>query len=408
MSVSVVQLGARMHYAVPRILSEAGHLGHLYTDACSFHRLARALSLAPMTIYPGAVRRFLGRTPNGIPRSQVHSFIGISLKGLWRSRKAEAFSVEQAEMFLDQGRQLCRQAINGGVLESKAIYMFNSASLPLLEAAKRAGVKTIYEQTIAPVKSEWTLIKEEHLRWTDWEISSSYDEFYGRFSDVEAREHELADQIICGSEFVKQNIVRRGGQPVDVVPYGVSAPPATTAKREFGSLGRKLRVLTVGAVGLRKGAPYVHEAATRLRNGAEFRWVGKSGLTEQANRQMASSVTMTGVVPRSEMINHYAWADVFLLPSICEGSATVTYEAIQYGLPLVITPNTGAPVPEDTGVYIPIRDSDAIVSRIQQLADDPVELERLRAVSWSLAPSLTFEAYRDRLLKATLPTLSSR
>ena len=51
---------------------------------------------------------------------------------------------------------------------------------------------------------------------------------------------------------------------------------------------------------------------------------------------------LAGPVPRSVVAEHYAWADVFLLPSVCEGSATATYEAIASGIPVICTPNAGS------------------------------------------------------------------
>jgi len=41
--VLVAQLGARMHYAVPRILHEAGALDRFFTDICATGAWARTL-----------------------------------------------------------------------------------------------------------------------------------------------------------------------------------------------------------------------------------------------------------------------------------------------------------------------------------------------------------------------------
>src|SRR5476651_1578591 len=94
-----------------------------------------------------------------------------------------------------------------------------------------------------------------------------------------------------------------------------------------------LRVLTVGAVGLHKGSPYVLAAARQLRHGATFRMVGQIKGRPAAVAQLRVAVELCGPVPRSEMLAHFQWADVFLLPSLCEGSATVAYEALACGLP---------------------------------------------------------------------------
>ena len=72
------------------------------------------------------------------------------------------------------------------------------------------------------------------------------------------------------------------------------------------------------------------------------------------------------------MAKHYQWADVFVLPSICEGSATVIYEAIGYGLPVVTTPNAGSVVRDGVeGFVVPIRDVAAIIQSLDRLSSDP-------------------------------------
>ena len=132
-----------------------------------------------------------------------------------------------------------------------------------------------------------------------------------------------------------------------------------------------LRVLTVGTVGLRKGAPYVLEAARQLQGQAIFRMVGPSALSSYGERQLQHAVELVGAVPRSIVAEHYAWADVFLLPSVCEGSATATYEALASGLPVICTPNTGSVVEDGAqGFVVPVRDVAAIVARIAQLSAD--------------------------------------
>ena len=61
------------------------------------------------------------------------------------------------------------------------------------------------------------------------------------------------------------------------------------------------------------------------------------------------------------MADLYAWADVFLLPFICEGSAMVTYEALSWGLPVITTHNAGSIVRDTVdGWLVPYRDSEAI------------------------------------------------
>jgi glycosyltransferase involved in cell wall biosynthesis len=162
-----------------------------------------------------------------------------------------------------------------------------------------------------------------------------------------------------------------------------------------------LRVLTVGEVGLRKGSQYVLEAAQKLGSAAEFRMVGQTSLPEDAVRTLSKFLQLTGPIPRAEMQKQFDWADVFLLPSLCEGSATVVYEALSAGLPVICTFNTGSVVSDSVeGFIVPIRDANAIVEKLLYLAEQPVVLSEMSANAIARARQFSLTAYRDRLLEA--------
>ena len=98
------------------------------------------------------------------------------------------------------------------------------------------------------------------------------------------------------------------------------------------------------------------------------------------------------------MAAHYRWADVFVLPSICEGSAAVCYEALAYGLPVITTPNAGSVVRNGVDGYIvPIRDADAIACKLELLASDPRLLAELSANVKDRAREFTVSRYAARL-----------
>ena len=216
-------------------------------------------------------------------------------------------------------------------------------------------------------------------------------------------EWETADSIICGSEFVRDGI-RASGGPVErccVVPYGVR-PTGVAPRRSFDR--GPLRVLTVGAVGLRKGAPYVLAAARTLKGRAEFRIAGQIGVTGYARALLSQYVTLAGVVPRSEIQSHYEWADVFLLPSVCEGSATVCYEALAAGLPVITTPNAGSVVRDRIdGFVVPVRSSEAIVEKLERLASDRELLAFMSKNARERSAEYTVEKYGERLLSVLTP-----
>jgi glycosyltransferase involved in cell wall biosynthesis len=393
----VAQLGARMHYAVPRILHSAGMLEMLATDICA-GRWAEPLCRLPIGL-PGPLARLAGRIPRGVPRSRIRTFPFFGLEYAARCAVARTPAALTA-VHLWAGTAFCDAILRAGLGNAGAVYTFNSAGLGLLSRARERGLITVVEQTIVPAPVEDALLAEEHSAFPDWQPSLAQNRNRVTFLAREFGEWECADLVVCGSEFVLDGIRRRGG-PVDrsvVVPYGVDAPAPPVLR---SNSGRPLRVLTVGAACLRKGTPYVLEAARALRGAAEFRLVGPIAVSPAATRRLADLVELTGPLPRAAIARQLAWADVFLLPSICEGSATACYEALAAGLPVVTTPNAGSVVRHGVdGFIVPIRDAGAIAAVLDTIHTSPALLFNLSRNAALRAREFTVEKYGERLLTA--------
>jgi glycosyltransferase involved in cell wall biosynthesis len=143
------------------------------------------------------------------------------------------------------------------------------------------------------------------------------------------------------------------------------------------------------------------EVAKRLKGQAEFRWVGAISLRPEAAAEMGQHVQLTGPVPRGEVTRHFEWADVLVLPSLCEGSATVTYEALACGLPVICTANTGSVVRDGAEGYIVApRDINGLTARLEGLLKDPGLLASMRLSAGKRAQEHTLAEYGRRLLLA--------
>jgi len=393
----VAQLGARMHYAVPRILHAAGMLERLYTDvvappgvlASAMARLARNDSL----------RRLMARTPDGIPRRKIVHFPSFAFQCLLRQRAARS-ATELTAAFLWAGTEFCRRITRRGTGSATAVYAFNSAGLELLDFAKSHGLSTVIEQT----NLCWTVLcrfaeEERHAR-PGWEPDSSQPQLAEEFAHREQREWELADCILCPSEFVLEALKSAGGpaERCRIVPYGVNLPVAVKPRPRHAAL----HVLFCGAVGLGKGVPYLLEAAKLLPTARfSFRLVGRIQLSRAARAEVSRHMELRGAVPRPDMLVHYGWADVLVLPTLCEGSATVCYEALAAGLPVITTPNAGSVVRDGVeGFIVPIRDSSAIAEKLELLACQPALLAEMSTNALARAREFTLEKYGERLLAA--------
>ncbi len=408
MSFLVAQLGARMHYAIPRMLQAQGRLERLYTDICAAKGWPRCLRLIPETLRPAEVKRLLGRAPPGVPPDRICAFTDFGWEYARRRRRADS-PAKAAAVYLWAGKTFCERVISRGFGGASSVYTFNSAGLELLRHARRQGLRTVHEQTIAPMQIERELLRAEQAAFPRWQTPLPPDELTSEWIAREEEEWREADLILCGSQFVREGIAACGG-PVNrcvPVPHGVDSTfEAPTSRAHEGPL----RVLTVGEVGLRKGSPYVLAAAKLLPGRACFRMVGPISVQSLALEQLRQHVEVLGPVPRSTVREHYAWADVFLLPSLCEGSATVTYEALACGVPVIATPNTGSIVREGVdGFIVPIRDPEAIAAKLELFISQPDLLETMSRNCHEGAREGSLAGYARRLNQALerLPTSSN-
>jgi glycosyltransferase involved in cell wall biosynthesis len=306
----------------------------------------------------------------------------------------------RSAVFLWAGQKFGGLVARDGFGNAGAVYTFNTAALEILKAAKERGLMTVVEQTIAPRALEEELMGEEHRLFPHWELARKQGASTIETIKRERAEWQLADLIVCGSEFVRQGVGHCGGPKAKcvVVPYGVEAK---SSEIDRPSHGQRLRVLCVGEVGLRKGIPYAVETARQLGKMAEFRWIGPIRLTSNARKNVERYVQLTGAIPRNLISKYFEWADVFFLPSVCEGSATATYEALMTGLPVVTTPNTGSIVTDGVnGFVVDTRDTQAMVDRLRRLFLDRRLLSAMQEAARNSTEMASLESYGRRLLRA--------
>ncbi len=209
-----------------------------------------------------------------------------------------------------------------------------------------------------------------------------YGPHHGERSAIEAihagRERDrqkylLSDLILVPSDFVRDAVLALGAEPskISLVPYGIDR-----RRLELPSRPIQGRILFVGSVGLRKGSHYLAEAARCLalrRIRCEVRVVGPVG-RDIASQPLFAGPTYAGQIPRSEIHREFAQADVFVLPSIAEGMAIATLEAMAAGLPVVTTRNAGSCIRDGIdGFIVAAGDAASLASAIGRIiADRPL------------------------------------
>ena len=401
----VAQLGARMHYAVPRIIHEAGMLERFYTDISALHNGLPLLNCLPTHFRPQWLNRLMSRRPAGLPHELVRAFplLGIECQ---RRQAAARTADEMLRVFIWMGRKFAETVLKNAGDQWDAAYVFNSAGLGILEACQRSGKFGVMEQCSVPRLKELGWVQASAAQNPEWGVLRDVSAESQEYAAIEKKEWAAASRIICPSDFVRSALIAEGVDvsKIFVVPYGVNVqvqkPEIGIQKAELKN--RPLRVLVAGKVCLQKGSHDVCEAAKLLKGKVQIRMVGSlHGLPEPILHSLKQHIEVLGPVPRPTMADQYAWADVFLLPSLCEGSATVTYEAMAHGLPVICTPNTASVVRDGVeGFIVPVRDAAAIATRLEQLGAD-ADLRRFLSVNArQRAGEYTVAAYGRRLIEA--------
>ncbi|MFN6572154.1 glycosyltransferase family 4 protein [Dendronalium sp. ChiSLP03b] len=375
--VLVAQLGARKHYQEPLLFHQWGILNRLYTDFYSGHSLLANLLRHPYFYnrLPNFIKKGLERNEPNLKSAKIVHFPIFGYRYVKALNKA---SPQQAsQIFVEGGKEFCQRIIKNGLGEIDTIYGFNSACLELFEYAKSCGIRCILDQTLADYSLVHKLLLEEEEHWQGWSLTPfTVSDADLELMQREHREQDLANRIICGSNFVKDSLLARGvdSHKISVVPLGrlkdeksMRHQPLTQTPQERGD---ELRILFVGSVGLRKGIPYLLEALRQIKGKIPFtcKVAGSLEIKPERIAEYSDVCDFMGRIPRSKVKDLYTWADVFVLPSICEGSAMVTYEALSAGVPIITTYNSGSIIRDEIdGFIIPMRNIELIVEKLVKI-----------------------------------------
>jgi glycosyltransferase involved in cell wall biosynthesis len=396
----VIQFGSRMNYAIPRILFKNGYLIHFYTDFLINNFFFLFLKKIKKYLLLNFIIRLTSRYCYEIPRGIITTFPIISFAFIFRKFLSKGYSNKILYLNLWSAKLFANSILKKGLKSARYIYLQRNDSLEILEEAKKKKIFTILEQNIAPSITELKELEIEYKTFKNWSESNYYESSY--FKELikrEKKEHNLADIIVCPSNYVKEAIIcenKISNQKIRVIQYGVDGNKIFYRKMKR----TKLNILTVGNVSLRKGIQYTCQAATNLSNKMNFRIIGEINIFPEIINQFDGIIDFRGQVTKINLNKHYKWADIFLLPSLCEGSATSTYEALTHGLPVICTKNTGSVISNNKeGFIIETRNSNSIIEKLNYFNENRDKLLKFQKKSFLLSRNYTLGSYEDRFIK---------
>jgi len=280
------------------------------------------------------------------------------------------------------------------IKECDVFYGWAGMQLFQLRKAKEFGAVTVSSGASSHILNQTKLLEEEFRRFG---INKTVQNPY--LIKKHLKEFEECDYITAASEFVKESFIRYGvdKDKLVIIPFGVDVKKFEFEKEESD----KFIVLFVGQVCLRKGVQYLLKAWKELNlKDSELRVCGKitPEFEKCVKKYKNDNVKFLGFV--KDVLEEYKKASVFCFPSIEEGSALVTYEAMAVGLPLIVTYNSGSVARDGKdGFVIPIRDVKALKEKILYFYENPEEIRRMGRNARKHVEKYTWERYGERLVK---------
>lgn len=268
-----------------------------------------------------------------------------------------------------------------------------------IRTARKNGMRILTDHSIAHPAYMDEVLSGEYQR-----LGLSFDRMAtdGLWTRV-MRDCDEADRLLVNSHFVKRTFVEKGfsAEAIDVAYLGVNAQ-FFSIKTDY-SIDGPVRLLFTGSFDIRKGVATLLESVRALRRGGldvRLRFVGN--LSRGASCLLDSDLqffTHTPFVPPEQLRSALSEADLFVFPTLIEGSSRSAMEAGAAGLPIITTENCGLPLESGKEViYVPLTNPEALANAITRLAND----EELRAAIGRNAASriqqyFTWPAYGTQL-----------
>lgn len=233
--------------------------------------------------------------------------------------------------------------------------------------------------------------------------------------DVERYGMDNADRIIAVSHRTKKIIVEKYGQDPDKVTVIHNAVLKET-KLEHVRLRKGFNekiVLFLGRVTMQKGPDYFVEAANLvLKNMQNVRFVmaGTGDMLPRmieriAELRIQEHFHFTGFLRGVELESMFSMSDLYVMPSVSEPFGITPFEAMLYGVPVIISRQSGISEVLSHVITVDFWDIEKLASGIinvlshPELSETLVEMGHhdLEKISWHHAARKVIELYKEIL-----------
>jgi glycogen synthase len=238
---------------------------------------------------------------------------------------------------------------------------------------------------------------------------TEFDKSGGTYADprvfgIEQEGLRGADLVVAVSRRVADTCVTRYG--VDPARIRVVYNAVDSDPREFASALSQLQplVLFLGRVTLQKGPEYFLRAAQRvleLEPSAHFVLAGTGDqlprmIEQAAELGLGRRVLFPGFVDRDRAAELYAAADVFVMPSVSEPFGIVPLEAMDRGVPVIVSRQSGVAEILRHALKVDFWEVDDLAAKIVAALRYPALSEQLRGEGRAEVGRLDWDAVAEQ------------
>ncbi len=320
---------------------------------------------------------------------------------IWQIRKLLAI-FKNDEVFYKDFDIYVAQAINGGAYQAKVLVTLQDYMPKSVAAAKMRGWK-IWSDQISNQSDDMQARIAKHEKCLG--ITSPWEHSENSNDAILAN----ADIITVPSVYTRDGIINRASNNANIIitPYGASAQQFSSEK----IIEPDVITILARAHSVRKGGHLLLEALRKCgpnllaAGGTEKIRVRILGEYEEVLANMLCKTDLPngltvehGNVPHTEVAALYRQASLFVMPSLSEGMSLACIEAMQTGLPLIITKYCGIDGFRDGKMGYEVEDTvESIESNLIMAFENQYLWPQWSAAVRKLAHELTWDSYTSNI-----------
>ena len=285
--------------------------------------------------------------------------------------------INQADVFLS----LSGTGLNTGkeIKKNNKIYICERSSSHILQSQKI-------------LSEEYKELNQSTLKINKWII------------ERELQEYNESDIILVPSLYVKRSFENYlpNSNKIHVINLGINLQnfyPINSYTKDKDYFD----ILFIGGLSIMKGLHYLIKAFKKFNHPKKRLHIVGSHTSDKnffSNQFKDDNIFVYGHIHHLKLKEIINKSDVFVLPSLDDGFATVVIQALACGCPVIVSENTGAAdiVRENNcGFVIPTKESQVIADKLTLLSDNGQLLKEFSNNAIKISKKNSWENYVDKL-----------